>query len=217
MIHPPRSAKRTSAGFTLVELLVTLAVMGMLAGIGVVLVRSAAQQIARSEAADKKMAEVAAVQTALRRMIGHAVYAGNLPGLPARADILQLEAPLPMALAGGQRGAIKLAVAGQENGNDLVMEWRAHSAPGTQAEWRRATLLGGIKDARFFYYGKNGNVLQKAWSPEWTHTQPPELIKLDIIFAEKDIRQWPEFVVAPIINADVSCVYNPSTRACWEK
>jgi general secretion pathway protein J len=42
----------------------------------------------------------------------------------------------------------------------------------------------------------------------------PKLIRIRVSFKPRDGRIWPDLIVAPHIDADSGCVYDPSIRHC---
>jgi general secretion pathway protein J len=221
----------TQAGFTLVEVLVALAVLGVvLAGVAQG-VRFGLSAWDRQSAMLSAYAELDAVDRTLRALLAQAGASrgggatgaasprrGNAPrgsAAPAAAakpaigddmssrfvgaaDSMSFDAVLPRAVADiGRRAQILLAL---EPDRRLVMRWRSPltSATTGQPLGGNATLLSGVSDVAFRYYGSLGQGQPAEWFERWESNTPPQLIRVHFVFPKGDRRNWPDLVVASV-------------------
>jgi general secretion pathway protein J len=74
------------------------------------------------------------------------------------------------------------------------------SRPGsssTQARFDR-TLLAGIADIRFAYFGRSEGDAEATWHAEWpAESGLPRLVRVSVAFTQDDQRLWRDLVIAP--------------------
>lgn len=213
---PCRCSRR---GFTLIELVVAMSILGLLMAMGFGLMRLGAQSWNKVNSLAENVAEIEAVQNLLRRELVQAYPevspAGNSSEISFTGDLdsVIFKAPLPAAL--GPKGPVEMRLyiaAGHPAGKQLVMAWRQNT---DASSWQESVLLTGINHARWSYYGLAGEMKQAGWQPSWQRkTVLPQAIRLDIAFSAGDTRLWPLFIVAPKISMDTACVYDPVTKGC---
>ena len=202
---PPPSHGRRYAGFTLLELLVALAVVGLLVvglnqGVrtGLDLRRDQARRI-------NTTAELDSAARTLRNLLT------NLPITPAAAldpvappaplalygtaDRLDFIGDLPTGLGAVRRADITLGV----HGDRLVLSWRPHKHErGGRAEKPIETeLLRGVTRLEFAYWDSAPPGGEAGWLTQWDGSIVPALIRVRLNFAEGNARHWPDLIVAP--------------------
>jgi len=204
---------REQAGFSLVELLVALTLLGLLSA---ALMESLHQGFLAWGQISQRASELEDIQIAqetLRRSLtaaypswidsrkaakGHVDFDGS-------ADRLDFLAPIPATLLNGGRARFHLG----RRQNDLVITVRPELASPEGSEIKTETLLAGLQSMEFSYFGRNG--WQNRWQDE---THLPDLIRLHVTFPPRDRRSWPDLVVAPRIDVDADCVFDPVSRNC---
>jgi general secretion pathway protein J len=219
----PRVRWRSSAGFTLVELLIALLLFSLLsvALFGSVRAGTAAWSRATSRADESDHSLHA--QDLLRHLIenayplylldnansGHVDFAGS-------ASSLSFLSVAPMALGNGGRSRINLAVERHGDGVDLLIESKPELAiVSNEAEKARKPLLTGASAVAFSYFGKTPADRSAVWRNDWANrAELPRLIRVEAHFQANDMRDWPDFIVAPRIMADVRCVLDQFTTRC---
>jgi general secretion pathway protein J len=219
----PRVRWRSSAGFTLVELLIALLLFSLLsvALFGSVRAGTAAWSRATSRADESDHSLHA--QDLLRHLIenayplylldnansGHVDFAGS-------ASSLSFLSVAPMALGNGGRSRINLAVERHGDGVDLLIESKPELAiVNDEAEKARKPLLTGASAVAFSYFGKTPADRSAVWRNDWANRAVlPRLIRVEAHFQANDMRDWPDFIVAPRIMADVRCVLDQFTTRC---
>jgi general secretion pathway protein J len=159
------SERRGSAGFTLLEMLVALAVFGLVVVTLSGGVRFAGRAVVAEERLIDGYAEVEPVRNLIRRLVGDA------RAISGTADTLELTAPLPAAL--GAEGLFDIRLGTQ--GEHLIIEWQAHHAPG--AATGRAALIDGVSGLTFSYLD-----FGSGWRPSTRKDQPPLLVRIELGF-----------------------------------
>jgi general secretion pathway protein J len=184
------------AGFTLLEILVALVVFGLLlAGLtqGVHLGLTAwGQQTRRVNASS----ELDATDRTLRQLLGE-IEPGRPsepPNIDGRQDRLVFTSILPLALQNevDRRSDMVLMVDGAHR---LLLRWAPHLhvrrlvPPPTPAE---AVLLDHVERLELSYW-QDG-----VWRSSWQAREPPQLVRMRLLFPPGDARRWPDMVVAPM-------------------
>jgi len=126
---PPSS--NSAAGFSLIELLVVLTVMGLLMALAVPVIGGNSDGLARRQAVAK-----------LRTALGDARSAAIRTGHPVQLPLASIDAQASFAVAGGGSGGPgpTFFADGSSSGGTILLE----SKPVLQIEW----LTGGTRDAR---------------------------------------------------------------------
>lgn len=212
---------RSEAGFTLLELMVTLTLASLLSVLLFGGLRLGARAWDRSEARGAGTDELGTVQALLRREIEEAypLYLTTDPLHPAidfagDPDSMTFLAPAPQAAALQGRTRITLATEHDVGGMHLVMTATPELAASAAAAWHE-TLIGRLAGLRFAYYGSDDPQTAPSWHAHWTNARMlPELVRVDAMFPRGDGRVWPVLVIAPRITADADCVYDITTTRC---
>jgi len=207
-----------AAGFTLLELMVTLTLLSLLSLLLFGGLRLGARAWDHSEARGAGMDELHVVQNLLRREIEQAYpyYVTTDPVHPTvdfsgTASEIDLLAPAPQAMAAP--GRARIAVTALRDGS-LAMRARSELSDSRRDGWSE-TLLSGLAGVRFSYFGTDDPRIAPTWRDHWTGAKTlPRLVRIDVRFAKGDGRMWPDFIVAPRIEADANCVYDYTTQHC---
>ena len=214
-----RMGGRAGAGFTLVELLVALTLLGLLSVVLFGGLRFGTRAWEAGNARVERLAEVQAVQGVLRRRIAQAVlpedagaksaFSDGPAAFSGAEDSLRFVALVPSRFGVGGFYLFELSVVDDGDGARLELAWRLfrpdqpgdldQPAPGLGG---RRVLIEGIEAAKFGYYGAARAGAEAEWRERWDGAGGlPALIALEVAFPAGDPRSWPELVVAPRMAA----------------
>lgn len=216
---------RRKAGFTLIELLIA---MTLLAVVGIIMLgglRMGAGAREKSEARLVETDEIVAVENILRRELSTAypdfftIQQGgpyvNFAGTPTS---LSFRGDLPQQIGLPEIARLDLfAAAGK-----LVMSWRVERRNGGQGfpaeKPSEVPLLADVSRVEFAYFGPDSPNQPATWHASWDRRPVlPLLVRLRVAFAANSTKYWPDLIVAPQINADSRCLYDPVTRKCRDR
>ncbi len=204
------SARVNEAGYTLLELLI---VMGLLSVLSVLLLSGLNLGLRAWETGESSgvtVREIATAQARVRDFIRNA-YPAIVATDPANPHV---------AFEGDETSLSFITIdrAAQTAGRSRVT--LAHRAGGftaaTAAELAQAppaeeALARNAAAVTFAYLAEDGT----AWTKTWRNkAKLPRLVRIDVSFVEGDRRRWPALVVAPRIDADVACSFDPLTKSC---
>jgi general secretion pathway protein J len=195
-----------NAGFTLVEMLVALALIGLLAAALFGGLRFAARASDRATAATDHAAAVALTYGFLQAQLGNAQpYPVTsdpkdqqiiFDGEPDQMDLITT-APSRLALGGFFH--LHLVVADVDGQLHLVVEWRKPPRPDSaspETPLEPTALLDNLKTAAFAFFGTTDPELPDEWHDRWQGgTALPRMIRLRIEFV--DGWRAPDLIVAP--------------------
>ena len=192
-----RVAKGTSAGFTLLEVLVALAVLGLLTGLLAAGLRVGLQAWRRETRLLHAHADLDATDRALRRLIAtmEPGTIGAPPLIAGSADRLAFSAMLPPG-AGITGPADLLLMVDQDH--RLVLRYRPHRhviALRPPPPMRETVLLGDVARLDLAYWPRGAPF---GWRRAWTGPVLPGLVRLRIVFPDGDPRHWPAVVARPM-------------------
>jgi len=225
MTRQPNQSFREAreAGFTLVEMLASLAILGMLAAMLLSGLQSVSQFVLKSREQGDRDTHVLAAQHVLRERLTllwpQTRDDISEPRVDANGDETRFTffAPPPAESqpAEQQRYRIQLSSQGElslysASGLNAAIDNEARSTIG----WRQHVLLRDVKSIQFSYFGPDRLGLGRRWQTKWeTRTQPPELVRLRV--ALQDGRTvWPELIVRPRAAITIACDPGISDSQC---
>ena len=191
-----------SRGFTLVEVLLAVALLAMGLGIAFAVLRGAVAAVDSARAAAERVDQVRAAQHFLRRQLAAAAPQPWLPEdqddpaeqrlLLGESGLLRFVAPMPGYLSAGGPYLQTLRPALQEGEQVLLFE--QSMLAGTQLvpdTGRPAVLLEGIADVAFSYRGIDESGELSDWQERWPSTTSlPLLVRIEVRFEDERTR-WP--------------------------
>lgn len=214
-----------SNGFTLVEMLVSLAVLGLMSTLLLDGVRQTGSFVSRESRRTADREDVVAAQEMLRGRLEQLRPVLTPSSATPEADIRGDEAVLTFVAPGLDRAGptslwryrIAVTAAG-----DLVvytgdtLDDRFDLEAG-DAGWRLFTLVRNVAAIRIAYFGENLRGAGRTWHSRWEgRPQPPELVRVAITFRGGDSRVWPDLIVRPRATVNSACRIAKLTGRCEE-
>ena len=215
--------RRATAGFTLVEMLVSLAILGMMATMLLGGLASVSRLSLRENTQAAWRERVISAQRLLREQLvllsSQTRNDSSVPIVDANGDAGRFTffaPPLgdarPIEL---QRYRITVTPAGT-----LVLyragglDDRFDNLGRAQAGWQAIPLLDGVRSFEISYYGEDKLGRGRRWQTEWAfHPQPPDLIRIRATMASPDAK-WPDLVVRPRSTLNTACEIDPLNGRC---
>jgi general secretion pathway protein J len=211
MTLPPPRAATASAGFTLLELLIAITLLGLLMAALFGGLRLGARAWERSEERLDQAARLQVVQNFLRERLGQAYpldaddEARSRFAFEGDADAIRFVTLMPEYLGAGFAEFV-LAVDDRPEARDLVVRWHrfdpADPLASDEEEPQIKVLLTDIEALEVSYYGALGRSEPVYWQERWLDAaQLPELIRVGVVFPPGDRRYWPDLIVHPMTAA----------------
>ncbi|HEY7298472.1 MAG TPA: prepilin-type N-terminal cleavage/methylation domain-containing protein [Xanthobacteraceae bacterium] len=209
------------AGFTLVELLVAVALLGLVSLTLFGSLRFGVAAWGRGTSHADQTAEILSIQNFLRRIIADA-YPMFLPDGQGRGHVdfngmsqsLDFLAPTPVALGSGGRSRFRVSLESRAAQSDVTVTTQPELSDDSSATVKKS-IVAGVRSVAFKYFGVTRSDKVAQWHEDWIRqANLPGLLSIRIVFPEGDQRLWPELIVAPRIAADVACVVDLLTHRC---
>lgn len=213
----------SEAGFTLVELLVGLALFSLLITLLFDNVRFGLRAWQNGSANAEQLEQTVVAQDLLRRTVGnlYPMVVGDGTVQPridfdGSKEAISFLANAPIVASRGGRFRFQISVERKEDSADLVVTSLPELADVQDTSLAAKTLLlSGIEQAEFSYFGEATAERRLQWNDNWAkRSDMPKLVRIRLAFHSGAKQVWPELLIAPRINADVSCVYDPITMRC---
>lgn len=204
-----RRNRTRNAGFTLLEMLIALALLSLIA----TLILAAIQGTGRAlDVANRQVQNnsIGSAQLVLRQILSQAQPIKFSADQPENARMLDGGSATVRLItsfaAGGQYGGLnncEIRLAPSATNWDLVIQETVfrRASPGAAiapAIGRPITILKSIATISWRYFGRaNADDIGPGWSPGWiSSSRLPTLVALDVTFPQGDPRIWPELIVA---------------------
>jgi len=213
-----RAQTDAGAGFTLLELLIGVAVLGLLMAMLFGGLRLASHQVESRTARLDRAARIALVQSFMRRSLADArpmEIEAQSGGLGGAASALAFDGGgdeiefVGLAPESAQSGGLELLGIGLVRrgaaGSTLSLRMRAYDAGGggASAPLRETTLLSGVTRARFAYFGVSSGETVPRWHESWREAPYlPALVRLSLTLSGGET--VPDLVVALRLSQDPS-------------
>jgi type II secretory pathway pseudopilin PulG len=199
------------------EMLVSLAIMGMVATMMLSGVATGKRVWERTDSLDSAVEEVAGAQMLLRQRLEHVYPVTVFDTLPPTTDFdgesstLTFVAPPRVAQSPSALRRYKLWLSPH---GDLVLSSVSTVAVNPTVADENLVLLSGVQALDLAYFGPDDKG-QPGWQLQWVK-QPmaPQLIRVHVAFERGDAREWPDLLVRQLVTIDSECVFNPATGHC---
>jgi general secretion pathway protein J len=221
--EPTATGKDEQAGFTVVEVLVAFTLFSLLSLLLLSSLRFGTKAWERSSAYSTRLEETIHAQTLLRQLVG-AAYPSfiTLPGGAGYVDFdgdagsVTFLADGPMSLDYGGRLRFTLSAEQREGRMDLILNARPELAhPDSSNLAARRTMLAKIGAIAIAYFGQKRSGGPAQWHDDWhREAELPELLRIRLTFGAGDAGAWPELIIRPRVEADVSCIYDTLAKRC---
>jgi len=211
------------AGFTLVEMLVSLAIIGMVAVLLALGIGRMGLDLQHSARADRELDQIATAQFTLRHRIERAYPAkdrqtGNTVDFGGEAKSLDFLGTAPDSKGPDalHRYRLKLAQDGTLMLYHITSLTNAVDPrqPATLG-WQATALVSNVANLSLSYFGPRTNGNGSGWQPDWSHRPTlPTLVRVRVELARAGLRGWPDLVIHPrAANGDI-CERDLKTDQC---
>jgi general secretion pathway protein J len=203
-------------GFTLIEMLVALALMGMIAVILITSLQIGGHTWQRVIRAASSAEDIAQAQEALRLRLS-ALYPDDRADvsrpsfLSSNGASLEFSGAAPDSTADG---ILRYQIAVSASSGALeVRSWpdQDHLAPSNDS--KPEALLSHVASMAVQFWQKADEAPGR-WVDRWDSKQVPRLIRIDVAFGADDKRRWPPLYVEPRVDTPANCVFDVVSRRC---
>lgn len=204
-------------GYSLLELVIALALLGFIAVAMSGGVRFGARAWEASEAKVAAIERVQGAQNLLRTLLQRAMpreldptFAVDLDLFRGTAGSLSFTATAPSAFGAEGLTRFDLRVEGEPGAQLLVLAWQGAS---TAVPSKTQALIAGAEAITIAYGARDGDLLR--WLDSWSdQSGAPQLVMIRAAFPPGSGRRWPPLIVRTRITQDPLCVYNADTFGC---
>lgn len=221
--RPPHGT-HASSGFTLTEMLVSLAILSLAAVMLLGGVNAAGAFQARTDRSTAELDEVAAAQRLLRSRIERLSAVTRSDSSEALVDAIGDEGTLTFfgpPLARAEPDALwRYRIVATATG-ELMLYWanglddRHDFVTKETVGWQPIRLLDGVGRLVINYYGDDPQGPGRRWQTSWNRRpQPPDLIRIRVAFRRGDQRIWPDLIVRPRATVNTVCRIDRLSGRC---
>jgi general secretion pathway protein J len=193
-----RAKSQSEAGFTLLEVLISLVVLGLLI-LGLAQgTRFGLLATGRQSRIITRQADFDAVDRTLRRMIEQ-IAPGNshdAPEIKGNANSVEFTSELPLGAGSSPtcQAEIRILV---DRSQELLLRWAPYSHGiriGPPPSPTDTLLLPDVDRLEISYWSHTG---PPGWRASWSEAALPALIRIRIVLAADPAAVWPDIVAAP--------------------
>ena len=188
---------RTSAGFTLLEVIVALAVFGLLL-VGLSQTVGFGLTAWRESAASDNKSDIESLDRGLRLIIQNLAPGDDAGQPPIAGDATALTGRTRMRVPGSGLDEVPVEAGLAVSGNRLVLRWRPYHhgvALGPPPRPQEVDLMTGVGRLAIAYWRPAGT-----WTSSWHEPDLPLLIRLRVTLIGDNAPHWPDLVVAPRLS-----------------
>ena len=198
-MEPPRNDGRRSAGFTLIEVLAALAVLGLILVAVSGGLRFGQQALVTQERDTAVANQVGPVDAALRSLVANAWPGAT--GAEARfagtARSLSFRTVMPESLTAQRTRDADVAI-GVDPAHRLYLAWLPwyRNWIVAQPPPARIDLLSNVDHIEFAYWDPSLHLPPGGWVTAWVGTTVPKLLRIRLVFTKSTGLRWPDIIVA---------------------
>ncbi len=191
------------AGFSLLELMVSMSLMGLLALVAVSGLQFSAGVWDRGGEQSEALVETRLVQKFLTRLVSSSetvrLRSGARDALvlfEGSPDELVAATRLPGALSPPGLQLISLS----REGETLLLRWTpvGERRPVIDARAEREVLLSGVEGLAFRYFGLDPETSERKWTASWRgRDRLPERVEISVDWSTDDLRRWAPVIARP--------------------
>jgi len=198
-----RAKKRPSRGFTLLELLIAISLLGL---IFTALTGGLRFGTRAWQASTERLSQSDDLQLAYRTLRRQISTAFNAPGefvserqkgsFEGFRDRLSFVGTAPAQAMNPGMFLLKLALVPDEDGQALVLIWERLEKTAIKKDLDNTEpLLRGLRSIHFSYFGVSDGEVGR-WLDEWRDKEdPPKLVRISVEFVDPQRAPWPEIII----------------------
>lgn len=198
---------RRDNGFTLIELIIAMTLIGMALAIGFSALRLAARSMESTDRLVNDLEELRVARAVVQRQLSQALplresLAERQLNFDGESQQVEFIAPAPWQeerMAGLYRYRLRLAARGDKQG--LLLEYQPYQ-PGTPRDWPRnaesTLLVSNIKECEFSYFGSGQGEVDE-WQSNWQRMERmPRMVRIAMLRSAADEAPLELVVALPV-------------------
>jgi general secretion pathway protein J len=206
------------AGYTLVELLASLIIIGMVSMMMLSGITAGRRVWEKADTANAQGETISGAQMLLRERIERAYPATRYDKIPTYSDFFGAANGVnflsPPRDIHAPSGLVRYTLALAPNG-DLVLSALSDLAVDPKAPGEPLVLLHNVQQLDIAYFGVTPPDKDPAWHENWQFRQTlPMLMRVRVQFPPEDTRAWPDLLIKPFAMVDSMCVLTVMTGKC---
>jgi general secretion pathway protein J len=209
---------RPNQGFTLIEILVALALMGLIAAILITSLQIGGHTWQRVMRTTSNTEEIAEAQEILRMRLSSLYPEDSAVDLSRPSFLVSNGASLEFSGAApdfSKGGFLRYQFAVSTTSGALeVRSWPLQHGLDTPSKDLAAERLLSHVSSMAVQFWQKPDANPGRWVDHWTSREIPRLIRIDVAFGANDHRRWPPLYVEPRIDTPVNCVFDVVSRRC---
>ncbi len=209
---------RRPYGFTLIEMLVALALMALIATILITSLQIGGRTWQRVMRATSNAEEITEAQEILRMRLSSLYPEDRVADLGQPSFLVSNGASLEFSGAAPEftkGGFLRYQFAVSPTSGALeVCSWPVRHGLDTEPnDSRPERLLSHVSSIAVQFWLKPDETPGR-WVDQWNSKELPRLIRIDVVFGAADNRRWPPLYIEPRIDTPVNCVFDVVSRRC---
>lgn len=209
----PRSEPRSSpleraSGFTLVELLVAITLLGFLSLALAGSLRFGSRAWERVETDSRSLEDLQITRGFITDRLERSILPidetreqSEEGAFQGTATALRFISTMPGHLNAQGFYRVTVGLDQSNSGTNLLLSWRPHGDDSVPNGSGRRVLLTSLQSLRVSYFRREEGDEIGRWQDTWEDPEAlPDLVRIAVAFAENDTRTWPPLVIAPRIT-----------------